>query len=193
LGKFDKYRIDLKGMQTDVETHEFLLDSLFFVNIDGPEVQKGKLKVVLNVKKILCAFELNFQIEGLVCVSCDRCLDDVELPINTTDNLIVKFGREHGGEGDNIIIVPEDEGDINVAWLIYEFIVLSIPMKHVHAPGKCNKAVIGKLNKHQRTRTGDDNSENMDDMSDHVIINDEEMEAPGDPRWNELKKILDNN
>lgn len=193
MGKFDKYRIDLRGMNTDAETHEFLLDNLFFANIDGQEVQKGKLKVVLSVKKTSRAFELNFQIEGIAYVPCDRCLDDVEIPVNTSEKLVVKLGREHGSEGDNIIIVPEDEGDINVAWLIYEFIALAIPMKHVHAPGKCNKAVTGKLNKHLRTNSDDDSSEDMDDISDEVITDDEETEAPTDPRWNELKKILDNN
>lgn len=177
-------------MQADAETHTFLLDNLFFVDIDGPEVQKGKLNVMLSVKKTPRAFELNFQIEGSVCVPCDRCLDDVELPIHTSDHLIVKFGREHGGEGDNIIIVPEDEGEINVAWLVYEFIVLAIPMKHVHAPGKCNKAVMGKLNKHLRTNS-DDDSEDMDELSDDV--DDDGTESPADPRWNELKNILDNN
>ena len=180
-------------MTADAETHEFLLDNLFFANIDGPEVQKGKLKVILSVKKILRAFNLDFQIEGIVFVPCDRCLDDVELPINTSEKLVVKFGHEHGGEGDNIIIVPEDEGDINVAWLIYEFIALAIPMKHVHAPGKCNKGVTGKLSKHLRGSADGEKDEDMDDMSDEVIGEDEEAEAQTDPRWNELKKILDNN
>ncbi len=179
-------------MHADAETHEFLLDNLFFADIDGPEVQKGRLKVVLNLKKTLHAFELNFQIEGVAYVPCDRCLDDVEIPIATSEKLIVKLGSEHGSEGDNIIIVPEDEGYINVAWLIYEFIALAIPMKHVHAPGKCNKAVTGKLNKHLRTTSDDDNSEDMDDISDEVIT-DDDTEGSTDPRWNELKKILDNN
>ena len=37
---------------------------------------------------------------------------------------------------------------INIAWFLYEFIALNIPMKHVHAPGKCNKGMVGKLSKH---------------------------------------------
>lgn len=180
-------------MTSDAETHEFLLDNLFFANIDGPEVQKGKLKVVLSVKKTSRAFDLDFQIEGVAYVPCDRCLDDVEIPVCTSEKLIVKLGREHGSEGDNIIIIPEDEGDINVAWLIYEFIALAIPMKHVHAPGKCNKTVTGKLSKHLRTDADDDRDDDMGDISDDVITDDEETEAPVDPRWNELKKILDNN
>jgi len=58
LGKFDKYKIDLKGMQADSCKYEFVLDNLFFANIDGPEVQKGKVNVTLVVKKTSRAFEL---------------------------------------------------------------------------------------------------------------------------------------
>lgn len=61
MGKFDKYKIDLKGMQADSCKYEFVLDNLFFANIDGPEVQKGKVNVVLVVKKTSRAFELNFR------------------------------------------------------------------------------------------------------------------------------------
>ena len=148
MGKFDKYKIDLKGMQTDSAKYEFVLDNLYFAHIDGPEVQKGKVNVTLTVKRTSRAFELSFQTEGMVSVPCDRCLDDMELPISSSDKLMVKFGHEYAEEGDNLIVIPEEEGEINVAWFMYEFVALSVPMKHVHAPGKCNKAMTGKLNKH---------------------------------------------
>ena len=51
MGKFDKYKIDLKGMQTDSAKYEFVLDNLYFAHIDGPEVQKGKVNVTLTVKR----------------------------------------------------------------------------------------------------------------------------------------------
>ena len=162
MGKFDKYKIDLKGMQADSCKYEFVLDNLFFANIDGPEVQKGKVNVTLVVKKTSRAFEFNFQTEGMVWVPCDRC--------------------------------PEEEGEINVAWFMYEFVALAIPMKHVHAPGKCNKAVSSKLHKHLRTKADEDDAE------DEIFIEGEDAmpesdaeETQIDPRWNELKKILDNN
>ena len=41
---------------------------------------------------------------------------------------------EYAEEGDNLIVIPEEEGEINVAWFMYEFVALAIPMKHVHAP-----------------------------------------------------------
>lgn len=192
MGKFDKYKIDLKGMQADSCKYEFLLDNLFFAHIDGPEVQKGKVNVELTVKKISHAFELNFQTEGIVWVPCDRCLDEMEVPVVCSDKLMVKFGHEYAEEGDSLVVIPEEEGEINVAWFMYEFIALAIPMKHVHGPGKCNKAMSGKLNKHLRTAGDDDVEESFVGVDEDVIV-EEESEERIDPRWNDLKKILDNN
>lgn len=193
MGKFDKYKIELKGMQTDSVTHEFLLDTLFFTHIDGPEVQKGRVNVVLTVKRTPRAFELHFQTEGVVKVPCDRCLDEMELPVCSTDTLMVKFGTEYAEEGDNLIIIPEVEGALNVAWFMYEFIALTIPMKHIHAPGKCNKTVTSKLSKHLRTDSSDESSDDSFDMGIEDSIIEEVEEEQTDPRWNELKKIVDNN
>ena len=193
LGKFDKYKIDLKGMQTDSCRYDFVLDNVFFANIDGPEVQKGKVNVVLNVKRTSRAFELDFQTDGMVWVPCDRCLDYMEQPISSTDKLRVKFGHEYAEEGDNLVVIPEEEGEINVAWFMYEFVALAIPMKHVHAPGKCNKAMSRKLKKHLRVSADDEMLEDdvLDESDDEPGL--ENMETPIDPRWNDLKKILDNN
>ena len=55
-------------MQTDSAKYEFVLDNLYFAHIDGPEVQKGKVNVTLNVKRTSRAFELSFQTDGMVCV-----------------------------------------------------------------------------------------------------------------------------
>ncbi|KAA6333678.1 hypothetical protein EZS27_017935 [termite gut metagenome] len=166
MGKFDAYKIPLKGMQGDSATYKFQLDTLFFAKIDSPEVQKGKINVDVVVKRTSYIFELNFRIEGVVWVPCDRCLDDMEQPIRTSGKLMVKMGREYAEEND-LIIVPEEEGEINVAWFMYEFIALAVPMKHIHAPGKCNKIVTGKLRKHLKT---DDNEEDNEgtDMPDEI-------------------------
>lgn len=189
MGKFDKYKVDLKGLQADSVSYEFLLDNVFFANIDGPEVQKGKVTVSLVVKKISGAYEFAFRTEGVVFVSCDRCLDEMELAITSTDKLFVKFGTDYAEEKDNMIVIPEAEGDINIAWFIYEFVALSVPMKHVHAPGKCNKEMVSKLNRHLRTISDDEN--------DEIGVEEEDLGEVEEnytyPRWSELKKILDNN
>ena len=173
-------------MLTDTAEYEYQLDNQFFADLDAPEVQKGLVNVSLKVRKTSGVYELCFHSEGKVIVTCDRCLDEMEQLIETDDQLKVKLGADFS-EINDIVIVPEEDGYINVAWFIYEFIALSIPMKHVHAPGKCNKDMVSKLSKHLRV-SGDDQEEGFE-------TSEEESDEPQviDPRWNELKKILDNN
>ncbi len=190
MGKFDKYRIDLKRMNEPVSRFVYDLDNPYFTDIDGSEVSKGKVHVTVDVKKLAAsdAFELVFQLDGEVIVACDRCLDDMEVGITAHDKVMVKLGADYADDGEWVII-PEEEGDINVAWFMYEFIALALPMKHVHAPGKCNQAMAGKLNKHLRLSADED-------MAGDGDAEDEDLENPSnepDSRWNELKKILDNN
>ena len=173
-------------MLTDTAEYQYQLDNEFFLDLDAPEVQKGQVNVTLKVRKTSGIYQLDFHTEGKVIVICDRCLDEMEQPIETEDRLKVKLGSEYS-EVDDMVVVPEEEGYINVAWFIYEFIALSIPMKHVHAPGKCNKDMVSKLSKHLRV-SGDD--EDDDDFLEEDSSNEPQTI---DPRWNELKKILDNN
>ena len=173
-------------MLTDTAEYQYQLDSQFFAEIDAPEVQKGKVDVTLKVRKTSGIYQLDFHTEGHVVVICDRCLDEMEQPIETDDRLKVKLGTEYS-EIDDMVVIPEEDGYINVAWFIYEFIALSIPMKHVHAPGKCNKDMVSKLSKHLRV-SGDEEEDDFEGSDES-----EEQPQPIDPRWNELKKILDNN
>ena len=134
-------------MITDSCEYEYQLDNQFFSDLDTPEIQKGKLDVTLKVKRTSGMYLMDFHIEGNVIVTCDRCLEEMKQPIESNDLLKVKLGEEFAEIGD-IVVVPEEDGYINIAWFIYEFIALNIPMKHVHAPGKCNKDMVHKLSIH---------------------------------------------
>ena len=79
-------------MRQDSCEYECTLDDRFFTDIDAGDIQKGHLNVRLSVKKTIGAYMLNFHIEGAVTVVCDRCLDELELPVNTDNALKVKLG-----------------------------------------------------------------------------------------------------
>jgi uncharacterized metal-binding protein YceD (DUF177 family) len=185
-------------MKTDVEEREFALNDKFFAELNGPEVQKGNLTVHLTVRRTSALYVLRFHTEGTILVPCDRCLDDMELPILTDDELKVKLGNTYNDE-DEIIEIDENEGFLNVAWFIYEFIALNIPMTHVHEPGECNEAMVEELRKHLCTQALDDEEDDDSWLTDDNADNngdggdDDGASRPIDPRWNELKKILDNN
>ncbi len=190
MGKFDLYNIDLKNLSPGVHEYEYLLENKFFMDIDGDEVRKGKVNVKLTVKTTSAAFDMTFQIAGTVVVSCDRCLDEMDIPVETQNRLVVKLGKEYAEESDEVVVIPEEEGAINLAWFLYEFIALAVPMKHVHAPGKCNKSMSSKLKKHTARSTDDEN----DGFADDDVITDDDAQDSGstDPRWDALKGLIEN-
>ena len=180
MGKFDLYKVDLKNMRTDVQEHKYLLDNQYFTNIEGEDIQRGKVNVSVTITKIADMFNFSFHLEGTVIIPCDRCLDDMEYPIETTSRLVVKFGKDYSEESDEIVVIPETEGTINIAWFLYEFIALMIPIKHVHLLDKCNKQMSSKLKKHTARSSDNDDSFDMDDTK-HLT----------DPRWDKLKELKD--
>lgn len=182
-------------MPIGTQNFEYVLDNEFFKNIEGEDVQKGKVKVNLTVKRTADVFELDFDLEGVVQIPCDRCLDDMDHEVNTHETLYVKFGAEYSEESDNVVVIPESDGELNVAWFLYEFIALTIPLKHVHPAGKCNKSMSAKLRKHtaRSLEDGEDDEDAVayDDDDEIDVVPGEGEET--DPRWDELKKIIDNN
>lgn len=190
LSKFSEYIIPLRNINTGEERFEYKLTNDFFSKIDSPEVEKGKVSAIVNVKKIVDSFELSFQIEGVVKISCDRCLDEMDQLVSSNEKLIVKFGSDYAEEGSNIIVVPQSEGEINVAWFIFEFISLAIPIKHTHPYGKCNKQMSEKL---REISAYDDESEQEQDIDIDLEEDTEDKLKDIDPRWDELKKIINNN
>jgi uncharacterized metal-binding protein YceD (DUF177 family) len=186
LGRLDLYKVDLKNMQQNVQEYEYLLDNQFFANIDGEDIQKGKINTRLTISKKGDMFDLSFTFSGIVIVPCDRCLDDMDFTIDTSAHLIVKLGKDYSEESDEIVVIPEVEGKINLAWFLYEFIALAIPIKHVHAPGKCNKQMTSKLKKHLTKSDDDDQSFGSDDGDDIIITSGDPNEEKTDPRWDAL-------
>ena len=166
----DSFKIDLKALPQGITNLELKLDDEYFKAIEAPDVQRGELVSCLSINRTDDFFELNFHTEGVVHIPCDICLDDMDQQIMSDDRIVAKFGEDYS-EDDDLVTVAENEGILDVAWFIYEFIDLNIPIKHVHAPGKCNPAMIEMLNQHSAARSG------------------EEEEATIDPRWAALLKL----
>ena len=171
----ERFKINLKSLAEEVTTLEYDLDNGFFESLDGSDLNSGSVHVSVSIRKATGFFELLYHTEGTVTVTCDRCLDDMDQPIETDSRFVVKLGTVNSEEGD-VIIVDEDEGIIDTSWLIYESIVLAIPIKHVHAPGKCNPAMSQVLEELSADRSSDEASD-----------------QPIDPRWSALEKLKINN
>jgi uncharacterized metal-binding protein YceD (DUF177 family) len=119
--------------------------------------------------------EFDFILKGSVIVTCDRCLDDLEVPVDFSSKLFVKFGDTTEEQTDEIIVLSHAEHELDISQYIYEFAHLSLPFKRVHPDKKgkstCNKEMLKKL--------------------DEYIIRNEQEET--DPRWDDLKNLLNHN
>ena len=167
----EQFKIDFKSLASEETTLDYDLKDSYFESLDDSELKQGALHVSVSIRKATGFFELLFHTEGTVTVSCDRCLDDMSQEIEADNRLIVKLGAVNSKE-DDLITVSEDEGILDLSWIIYEFIVLAIPIKHVHAPGKCNPAMSQVLEELSADRSSD-----------------EESAQPIDPRWSKLAEL----
>lgn len=109
----------------------------------------------------------------------------MEHEVNVEEKLHVKIGDEYREEGDDTLVIPEP-GELNITWLLYEFIALTIPLKHVHPYGKCNKEMSAQLHK-MRAHLPEAEEENEEGVL--PPYEDDNSETPTDPRWDALKKL----
>ena len=167
MEKLDSYKVDLKGMSEGTVSYNWHVEDDFFSAVQGPEIQQGQLDVALRVKRTADAYELVFQLEGTVKVLCDRCLDWMDCPICAEHVLRAKLGDEFADDGD-LIVVPAEDGTLNVTWNIYEFAALDIPLRHVHPDGECSQQMTAALDS---------------------LASAEDEEKPIDPRWAALKSL----
>ncbi len=173
MPKTQTYDIDIKEAAESSNEISYILDDDYFKSLEDAQIQHGKVNAAMLIRKVSDGeFTLTMSIEGSVTVQCDRCLDDMQQPVKGESSYIVKFG-ETPDITDDVIIVDENKGILDTAWLIYEAIALAVPIKHVHAPGKCNDAMTRKLEELSATRSGDETAE----------------DTTPDPRWAALGKL----
>lgn len=185
MSKFAPYNIYLKNLTERRQEFDFDLNDEFFKKIDSPEIEYGNVKAKIEARRKNYSFELKISLNGYITIFCDRCLDDMQQPITHNEILTVKFGEAFGEEGE-MLIVPETDGYINLAWFFYEMIVVNIPIKHIHASGECNKMMQQHLKKYSVSLLNDEetvNSDFDDENSDSNCGNEI------DPRWEKLKDI----
>lgn len=163
---FNDYKIQYASLKLGTHVYGFKVENKFFEEFDCLDYIAASFNVEVALVKQSVMMLLEFSFDGAITVPCDRCLDDVEIPVVGVEKLIVKFGNEVYNETDDILILPENENEINVAKYIYEFIQLNIPQKKAHQQGACNQEVIEKL-------------ESTDNKNESEI----------DPRWSDLNKL----
>ena len=157
----DKFIIPLNGLTAG--KNEFFLHAgkEFFDSFDNEEIFDADLQIRILVEKSGRYIGVDCDIDGDVTVECDRCLDMLVMPIDVQVRLSVKFGDEEASEigqetEREVIFVKEDEAELDMSQIIYDYACLALPMQRTHEDGQCNPDA---MKYYGAPDTGDDFSE----------------------------------
>ncbi|MFD2035290.1 YceD family protein [Belliella marina] len=181
------YNIDIIKLKEGKHEFTFAVDKEFFEHFEASEfLHGGTLQATVHLDKLTSLMEATFEIKGDVILTCDRSLEEFGFPLSTEAKIIYKYGIEEIEITDDVLMITRDTPSINVAQLIYEFILLAIPAKKIHpdyaeemdeedfeGDGELvyisNEISDGKFS--DENETEDDSDENTD------------------PRWEKLKNL----
>ena len=170
MEKKNEFLIPVSGLALGSHSYQFEINDGFFAEREYSEIQQGKVVVSLDIDRQETLMVLHFGIEGTVRVACDRCADEFDLPIRDEREFFLKLSPENAPESDDVEVVPAEQADYDISSLVYEFIILAVPMHRVHPEGQCNPEVMAMLTAEQ-------------------TVEETEEEKEIDPRWAALKNI----
>lgn len=178
MGGLRDYSIPFKGLKEGKHEFEFNLNKKFFEEFEGSDIESGNVNIDIQLTKRTQFLEFQIQLGGTVQVQCDRCLESMEQEIKFEGKLYVKFGEEYEEQSDEIIIIPHEEYQVNLAQYFYDSVYISLPYQRTHPEDEdgnslCSPEMLKKLEELSASEEPND---------DHI-----------DARWNGLKNLLGNN
>lgn len=169
-----QYIIPIGGLKDGKHKFDFEIGNSFFEGFEESEVKEGELIADVSLEKRSTHLDLFIDIKGRVMINCTRCLEAFSWPVESGSRLLVKFGNTEEEIDPEIIYLPFGENELDLEQRFYEDILLSLPIRRIHP----------------------DDSEGNSTCDPLMLKRLEELKSdePGiDPRWNELKKLMNDN
>ncbi len=160
------YKIPFSGLKNGIHHFDFDIDKHFFKHFEDSIIDECQFGVHLIFDKQPSMFVLDFSFNGTLPTTCDRCANNVDLPITGNQHFIVKK-RLEPGEDEDIIYIKDIETDLNVAPMIYEMLHLNIPLKRACELNEEDLPSCGfDLSKFSDEEYDDDLPEDDDNLND---------------------------
>ncbi len=169
------FTIPAGGLKEGHHTFDFEINKRFFDIFEESEIKEGELVAVIEIEKGSAHLDIDIRISGTVRICCDRCLEMFDFPLECENRLLVKFGDSRDDIDPEIITIPRDEYDLDLKQYFYEFIYLALPIQRIHPDDETGKSTCDPVM--------------LQKLKEHLI----EEEIKIDPRWDELKKLMNDN
>jgi len=168
-----QYIIQFGGLSIGEHEFEFEVKDKFFEQFSESEILGANIAVKLILLKQNNLMQMSFDIEGTVKINCDRCLREIDYPIDAQEKLVLKHGNPEESN-DEILVLKEGNDEADISQYLYEYISLALPSRRIPCEDldediECDEETLNKLD------------ENKVD------------EEPTNPAWEQLKNIKFNN
>ena len=171
MDKFRNYDIEFSGLKNGKHEFRFEIDKKFFQLFDTEqEFTEPKIVAEILMDKHTTFLEFKIKTSGTVNLVCDITNENFEHPIEHEIEVLVNFGEEYDDSNVDVVTIPKTDHAFNASQLIYEDVMLSIPMKKVSP------------------NISDEDFEILEKFSPKDAV---EEEPEIDPRWEALKKLKD--
>lgn len=130
MDKYKNYDISFSGLKNG--KHEFELDitqKFFDLFETENEFTNADIKSKVFLNKHTTFLEFVVSVKGNVDLVCDVSNEVFTHPIENEISFLVKFGEDYDDSNEEVIVIPQNDGDFNISQIIYEAVTLSIPMK----------------------------------------------------------------
>ncbi|MGV3559898.1 YceD family protein [Larkinella arboricola] len=183
MKELQKYDIQISSLENKSYEFDFESGDAFFEALEQELIQHGSFKTHLVLTKSSSMIQLNFHIHGTVELICDRSLDSFDELLDIQEQLFLKYADHAEELTDEIELILWDTQQINIARYLFDFIVLSLPMKKLHPRFREEEANEDEEQEGKVVYRSEPSAENPDD---------ETSEPPIDPRWEALRKLNNN-
>jgi len=112
----------------------------------------GDVAVHLELNHKNDSYQCKFTFSGRVEIPCDRCLAPMEYPISTEYDITIRYADDYQ-ETDDVIVIPDSMRDFDISQILRDTILLELPLRRVHADGKCDSEMEQILRRHEAKET----------------------------------------
>ncbi|MDA3819649.1 MAG: DUF177 domain-containing protein [Candidatus Delongbacteria bacterium] len=134
MSKHDQtYQIPFASLDNGQHSFHFQVGKDLFDRFENDELHKPDLNVDVLLDKQINRLKFSIHAEGQAEIQCDRCLDYFTHYFNLDQNIFVRLAEETNFNlNTDYVTLDRESQSIDMAYFIYEIIVLSLPLKRVH-------------------------------------------------------------
>lgn len=138
--------IPLKGLSQGKHCYEFDADGEFFASFGNTQIKDAQCVIAVEVERNGSFMGVRCEVKGSIVAECDRCLEDVVLPVDIDRSLSVKCSKvQEESDDDDVMIVDETSADIDLNQFVYDYVCLDIPIQVLHPEGECNPDMVRRI------------------------------------------------